>query len=229
MPLELAIDPQVQDLALGLVEVAGATIGPGSAELRAYCDEAARDVLQNDMAGGETRRSAVRQLLRYGGFRPSGRSKPAQEYLLRTVHQEQALPAIVNVVDLINAASLASGLPISLISLDRVGRRLLVRYGSEGERFVFNRAGQELDVHGLLCVCAGGREVESSQPVGSPVKDSLAAKVDAGDSNLLACVYAPRSAVAPDELLARCQRLAEGFRAWCGASACEVQLSPEAW
>src|SRR5262245_13146155 len=30
-------------------------------------------------------REAVRQLLRHGGFKPTGRSKPASEYLLRTV------------------------------------------------------------------------------------------------------------------------------------------------
>jgi DNA/RNA-binding domain of Phe-tRNA-synthetase-like protein len=226
---ELSVDPCVRDLALGLVEVAGATIGPGGAEQRAACEQAVKRVAAEDMAGGESRRAAVRQLLRYGGFKPSGRSKPAQEYLLRSAAQDGMLPEISNVVDLINVVSLESGLPISLISLDRVGRRLAVRYGAAGERYVFNRGGQELDVSGLICLCAGGRDDAPPRPVGSPVKDSLLAKVDESDRNLLACVYAAGSSVAPLELAAWCERLSDGFRAWCGAAACDVRTFPETW
>ena len=34
-------------------------------------------------------RSAVRDLLRHGGFKPTGRSKPASEYLLRAAREER--------------------------------------------------------------------------------------------------------------------------------------------
>src|SRR6185437_15986538 len=62
-------------------------------------------------------RSAVRDLLRHGGYKPTGRGKPSSEYLLRAV-SEGALGAINAAVDTCNAVSLHSGLPISVVDLD---------------------------------------------------------------------------------------------------------------
>src|SRR3954468_5867212 len=56
-------------------------------------------------------RAAVRDLLRHGGFKPTGRSKPASEYLLRAVGDGQLAP-INLAVDVCNAVSLHSGLPV---------------------------------------------------------------------------------------------------------------------
>src|SRR5437762_11401603 len=47
-------------------------------------------------------RAAVRALLRHGGFKPAGRSKPASEYLLQAA-QGGALDAINLAVDVCNA------------------------------------------------------------------------------------------------------------------------------
>ena len=63
-------------------------------------------------------RECVRQLLRHGGFKPTGRSKPASEYLLRAVGAGQ-LTSINVVVDVCNVVSLHSGLPISVVDLDK--------------------------------------------------------------------------------------------------------------
>ena len=61
-------------------------------------------------------RSAVRDLLRHGGFKPTGRSKPASEYLIKA--SERGLLSSVNVaVDACNVVSLHSGLPISVVDL----------------------------------------------------------------------------------------------------------------
>lgn len=227
MDVEVTIAEDVRDLALGIVVVTGARISESGEELRAACDAAAKQAAAEGCDGGEPRRAAVRQLLRYGGFKPAGRSKPAQEYLLRTAVQEGALPAISNVVDVINAASLSSGLPISLLSLDRLGPRVLVRYGADGEQFVFNRAGQQLDVRGLLCLSTndGG----ASRPLGSPVKDSMAGKIDERDRDLLACMYAPQSAVSRETLEAYCRRMSDDFSRWCAAEACTVRIIPATW
>jgi len=224
MDVKLTIAEKVRDLAVGLVIVSGARIEESEVELREHCDATVRRVRAAGADGGDARRAAVRQLLRHGGFKPSGRNKPAQEYLLRAATQEGRLPAISSVVDVINAVSLSSGLPISLLSLDRVGANLLIRYGRPEEQFVFNQAGQQLDVHGLLCLCAveGG----ASRPVGSPVKDSMAGKVDRQDRHLLACLYAPRSEVFNAELAGYCQQLNDGFTRWCGAESCQVRLEP---
>ncbi|HMF17395.1 MAG TPA: hypothetical protein VKE98_09325, partial [Gemmataceae bacterium] len=57
-------------------------------------------------------RDAVRHLLRHGGFKPTGRSKPAPEYLLRAV-AENKLGSINAAVDVCNIVSLHSGMPLS--------------------------------------------------------------------------------------------------------------------
>lgn len=213
---EVSIDLGVVDLAVVLVEARGVQLDAAGPELRQTCDEASAAASTGGSAGGDGRRQAVRDLLRRGGYKPSGRSKPAQEYLLRTVRDEGGLPSISNAVDLINLVSLRSGLPISLVALDRVGSRLLLRYGRAGEAYVFNRSGQQLDVQGLLCLCSV--EGETSQPVGSPVKDSMRGKVQQSDKNLLACIFAPRAAIDPAELQVWADELVEGFRRFCGAA-----------
>ena len=124
MPVTLTVDSQVQDLAVGLVEATGIQIGAASEPLRQYAAQVAERVRQQGLRGGDERRTAVRRLLRAGGYRPAGRNKPAQEYLLRTIGEEPTLPSIWNAVDLINAVSLDSGLPISLVAIERTGSRM---------------------------------------------------------------------------------------------------------
>jgi DNA/RNA-binding domain of Phe-tRNA-synthetase-like protein len=244
----------VADLAVGITESLDVQLQPSGEELRAYCQDVVQRSLAQGLRGGEERRNAVRQLLRSGGYKPSGRNKPAQEYLLRTITEESSLPNILNAVDLINAVSLDCGLPISLIALNRgdnhgsgaaapqqepapVGpscasdtqqasswlTRLTLRYGRSGECYTFNRTGQDLNVHGLICLCGGAAEV----PLGTPVKDSLLAKVVEQDRHVVACIYAPRSVVSGDELHAWSRRLGEGLVQWCGASAFDSRIVPD--
>ena len=117
MAIRLAIDAAVQDLAVGLVEAKGLRIAESSGELGAFCRSAVEQVSRQGVAGGDERRDAVRRLLRHGGFKPAGRSKPAQEYLLRTANDPATFPAILNAVDVLNVVSLRSGLPISLVAV----------------------------------------------------------------------------------------------------------------
>jgi DNA/RNA-binding domain of Phe-tRNA-synthetase-like protein len=222
--IEVTIESRLPGLTVALVEAVGVRIEAASAELRELCDRVAQAAAQDGLTGGDARRQAIRSLLRSGGFKPSGRNKPAQEYLLRTATDEGKLPSISNAVDLINLVSLQSGLPISLVSLDRLGVQLSLRVGIPGERFVFNRTGQELDVEGLLCICTAG--LGGSQPVGSPVKDAMQAKVTDEDRHLLACIYASSDAVLPEELRRWGEDLAQGFRRFCGAVQAEAAILP---
>ena len=96
-------------------------------------------------------RKAVRDLLRHGGYKPTGRGKPASEYLLG-VAQERALDSINVLVDACNAVSLHSGLPISVVDLDRTAGELRVGLAPEGASYVFNASGQTIDLGGLLCL-----------------------------------------------------------------------------
>jgi DNA/RNA-binding domain of Phe-tRNA-synthetase-like protein len=221
--LDLTIDSAVQNLAVGYVEAHDIHIRSAEAPLRDFCREVAERTLAHGMRGGDARRQAVRQLLRCGGFKPSGRNKPAQEYLLRSVTQDGKLPEIWNVVDLINAVSLDSGLPISLISTTRVGDQLSIRYGEPDESFIFNQAGQRLAVAGLICLC--GTSAERPEPLGTPVKDSMSGKVVEEDRHVVACIYAPRDAVDADELQQFTTQLTTGLARWCGASTCEAAVA----
>src|SRR3954463_1975811 len=115
----------------------------------------ALDALQLDavapMQREEAVRSAVRDLLRHGGYKPTGRGKPASEYLLRAAG-EGALGSINAAVDACNAVSLHSGLPISVVDLDKASAPFRIAVAPTGTSYVFNRGGQEIDVGGLLCI-----------------------------------------------------------------------------
>jgi DNA/RNA-binding domain of Phe-tRNA-synthetase-like protein len=220
----LKIEDEIADLVVASVEATDVEISDSSDELRKCCDNVCRTVAERGLPGGDERRTAVRDVLRTGGFKPAGRNKPAQEYLLRAVKQDGSLPAISNAVELINMISLQAGLPISLVSLDRVGRALSLRFGRPDEAFVFNQAGQELALDGLICLCADAEG--ESDPVGSPVKDSMKAKVDATDHHLLACIYGSQKAISLGELRDWAEQLGDGFTRFCRASGYRLTLLP---
>src|SRR5207244_2564984 len=82
-------------------------------------------------------RETVRQLLRHGGFKPTGRSKPASEYLIRAIG-EGKLSTINVAVDVCNIVSLHSGLPISVVDLDRSREPFRVGIAPKEATYVFN-------------------------------------------------------------------------------------------
>ena len=131
-------------------------------------------------------RRAVRDLLRHGGFKPTGRSKPSSEYLLQTASTAQ-WPAINAAVDVANAASLHSGLPISVVDLDRTAPPLRVEVAAAGARYVFNRSGQEIDVGGLLCLS------DAEGPCANAVKDAQRTKTGDDTRRTLVLVWGTRA------------------------------------
>jgi hypothetical protein len=148
-------------------------------------------------------RGAVRDLLRGHGFRPTGRSKPASEYLAAAA-AEGRLRAIDRAVDLGNAVSLASGLPISVVDLDRLTPPLSVALAPAGARYVFNPAGQEIDVEGLLCLC------DAEGPCANAVKDALRSKTGPDTVRTLCLVWGTRA------LEGRTARVVAGYRELVG-------------
>ena len=134
-------------------------------EVLAYFAPGATAPLQSD----DKVREAVRALLRHGGFRPAGRSKPASEFLIKAV-QEKLLDSINVAVDVCNAVSLHSGLPISVVDLDRARAPFIVKIAAEGETYVFNASGQVMDLAGLLCL------FDADGPCANAVKDAQRTK-----------------------------------------------------
>jgi DNA/RNA-binding domain of Phe-tRNA-synthetase-like protein len=127
-------------------------------------------------------RSAVRDLLRFGGFKPTGRSKPASEYLLKAAAQNELAP--INVaVDACNAVSLHSGLPISVVDLDLLEPPLRIGLAPAGTGYVFNASGQTIDVGGLLCL------FDSAGACASPVKDSQRTKTNPETRRTLTLIW----------------------------------------
>lgn len=219
--LRIPVEDKIQGLRTAWVEARGVRLAEASDGLRARCEIAAKKVLTDGLPGGEERRNAIRDLLRQGGFKPAGRSKPAQEYLLRTV-QQTGFPMILNAVDINNLHSLESGLPISMIALDRVGDRMSLRWGREGETYIFNASGQSLDVSGLLCLCQG--QGEQARPIANPVKDSMFAKLVPEDTRLLACLYSSIEVCSDDELRGYAEEMADSMLKWADASEATVML-----
>ena len=134
----------------------------------------------------ETLRQAVRDLLRHGGYRPTGRGKPASEYLVKAVGDGR-LGSINPVVDACNVASLHSGLPISVVDLDRADGSLSIRIAAPDTEYVFNQGGQSIDVSGLLCLFDG------QGPCANAVKDSQRTKTSGSTQHVLAVVWGTRS------------------------------------
>jgi DNA/RNA-binding domain of Phe-tRNA-synthetase-like protein len=134
------------------------------------------------LTADEAVRSAVRMLLRHGGYKPTGRGKPASEYLVRA-QAEGHLGSINPAVDACNAVSLHSGLPVSVVDLDRLAPPLRVGLAPAGARYVFNAAGQEIDLEGLLCLW------DAAGPCANAVKDAQRTKTHAGTRRTLSLVW----------------------------------------
>lgn len=168
-------------------------------------------------------RQRVRKMLRYGKYKPSGRSKPASEFLLRAALNE-TFPLVNGPVDVNNAISLESGFPGSVFDADLSGRRLQIRRGLPGESYVFNPSGQTIDLEDLLLVCRKGEA--GWEPCGNPVKDAMTTKIHPDTRAVVAVLYAP-----PDEPRSAvetwAQRYADLLETHCAADAAGwLMMSP---
>ena len=150
-------------------------------EVLALAQPGARGVL----APAETVKP-VRDLLRHGGFKPAGRSKPASEYLI-AAFAEGRFPRVNAVVDACNVVSLHSGLPISVVDLDLVVPPLALAIAAAGTSYVFNPSGQVIDASGLVCLH------DAQGPTGTPVKDAQRTKTSDATRAALAIVWGTRA------------------------------------
>lgn len=226
------------DLALGLVRVDGVSAGPAPAAL----ETALLRLLEGRRAGtlpeeAERHRQGGRAILKNGSYRATGRGKPASEYLLREA-SEASFPRVNGPVDACNLVSLEHLVSISLWDRELAAgptalaqndpQELEVRLGRAGERYVFNQAGQSLELEDLVTGCTLAPD-GSSRPIVTPVKDSLATKLTASSRRVGGCIYYPLGHGSRAALAA----ITETFLSWlraCGAQAegaCAVALAGE--
>jgi DNA/RNA-binding domain of Phe-tRNA-synthetase-like protein len=127
----------------------------------------------------------IRDMLRHGGFRPSGRSKPASEYLLKALEKGWFSPekGINAAVDICNVVSLHSGLPISVLDLELCSPPLRIAICGPQTSYAFNPSGQILDASGLVALH------DSLGPCGSPVKDSQRTKTHDGTQRTVTVIW----------------------------------------
>jgi DNA/RNA-binding domain of Phe-tRNA-synthetase-like protein len=138
------------------------------------------------LASDDGVREAVRALLRQGGFKPTGRSKPASEYLIRAVG-EGALSSINLAVDACNVVSLHSGLPISVVDLDRAREPFRIGVAPPGSSYVFNASGQTIDLGGLLCL------FDAEGPCANAVKDAQRTKTGPATTRTLSVIWGTKA------------------------------------
>jgi DNA/RNA-binding domain of Phe-tRNA-synthetase-like protein len=137
------------------------------------------------LGSDEAVRTAVRKLLRHGGYKPSGRGKPASEYLLAAA-DEGTLGSINLAVDLCNAVSLHAGLPISVVDLALAAAPLHLGIAADDASYVFNATGQEIKLAGLLCLH------DAAGPCANAVKDAQRTKTGAETTAVLCIVWGSR-------------------------------------
>ncbi len=136
--------------------------------------------------GGELVQKAARDLLRWAGYKPTGRGKPASEFL-KNMAETGAMPTINPAIDTCNSVSMHSGWPISAVDASKTTKPLEIRLGRAGERYAFNATGHEIDLENLLCLC------DTDGPCANGVKDAQRTKTDAATRQMLVIVWASRT------------------------------------
>ena len=215
MTLTKQPDPRLDSTLVCLVSAEGCSCGPSPAALSDELAALAARRSTEDFPPAALK-EAVRGMLRAGGYKPAGRQKPASEYLAQAA-REGRFPSISAPVDCNNLLSLETGLPISLLDADALGAACSLRVCGAGESYVFNQAGHEMDLAGLVCVCGA-----DGQPMGNPVKDSMRGKLKDGTVNLAGFIFAPAAAFSPERLHALGERFAGLLAGHCGARAARV-------
>lgn len=179
-PIQISVDPH--PLLRAAVFSTSFPVALGDLATTSTLSDALRLDAPAPLQRDEGVRAAVRDLLRHGGYKPTGRGKPASEYLVRAA-TEGTLDSINAAVDACNVVSLHSGLPISVVDLDRAAAPFRIGIAPEGTSYVFNASGQEIDVGGLLCLF----DVEGA--CANAVRDSQRTKTRADTRSTLSVVW----------------------------------------
>jgi DNA/RNA-binding domain of Phe-tRNA-synthetase-like protein len=124
------------ELVAGVVAATGTTpdVDAGAAVARHAATAAARSAAVGTPSGFAEVQAWRRAFARMG-LRPT-QYRCASEALLRRVAKEGALPRIHPLVDLCNAVSLATALPVAVLDLDRVEGDLRVRRATGEETYL---------------------------------------------------------------------------------------------
>jgi DNA/RNA-binding domain of Phe-tRNA-synthetase-like protein len=216
---EITIDVAADHVLIGIIVGRGCQSGPSAGALTAAIDQAIAEA--RSRADSQQVTTAVRDLLRHGKYKPTGRGKPASEYLLNAAREDR-FPRLGTLVDINNLISLRSLLPISLIDLERAAApRFVVRHGRPGESYVFNPAGQMIDLEDLLLVA----RLPDDRPCANAVKDSMETKLTGASRDVMAVIYAPPAL--RDSLAEATAQFGRALETWGGAASVATAVGPD--
>ncbi|MDX1429351.1 MAG: hypothetical protein R3282_03640, partial [Rhodothermales bacterium] len=150
----ISVENHLESIQLGIVRVEGVDAGFRSAEFDQSLDQLIATRATGLEATEDAVRKAARDMLRNGRYKPTGRGKPASEYLLRAAADGSDFPRINWPVDVCSYISLSSLLPVSIWDLDRTNcERFQFRLGMPDEKYTFNAGGQEISLEDLVVGC----------------------------------------------------------------------------
>lgn len=202
-------------LRIGLIEADGIQVGPSPEDYIHEIEAEIKPILSPGWIYPDHLQKGIRSLLKYFGFHPSGRNRPASEYLVKDLLARGCFHAINNVVDINNHLSLVSHLPISIVDLDLSGERLCLRLGNENEEYVFNREGQILSLKNLIVLA---RAEGDRRAIASPIKDSHSTKISESTKRAFGVIYTSATITPEDSLAALLQRFADLLKKWAKAT-----------
>jgi DNA/RNA-binding domain of Phe-tRNA-synthetase-like protein len=99
---------------------------------------------------------------------------------------EGSLGSINAAVDACNVVSLHTGLPISVVDLERARGPFRIGIAPPGVSYVFNASGQEIDLSGLICLWDG------DGPCANAVRDAQRTKTRLETRHTLSVVWGAR-------------------------------------
>ncbi|OFZ47735.1 MAG: hypothetical protein A2381_07015 [Bdellovibrionales bacterium RIFOXYB1_FULL_37_110] len=131
----------------------------------------------------------IRNLLRNGVYSPSGRVKPASEFLINAYLTSGQFQSINPMVDLNNYISMSSNLPVSIFDFNKINGPVELRLGLPTESYVFNNAGHDIKLRDLITLS------DDCGPFGTPVKDSMRCKCFSDCKNALGVIYCAKDLI----------------------------------
>ena len=167
---------------IGKLQTPGLILGLSDFSFAEFCLESPKYSVPEGLEYTNDVKSKVRDLFRQGGYKPTGRGKPASEYLRQAI-EKRTLSSINVPVDVCNVVSLHSGLPISVVDLNRVEQPLRIGVAPPESEYVFNATGQTIKLDGLLCL------FDAAGACANGVKDSQRTKTSKQTTRTLSIVW----------------------------------------
>jgi len=185
----LPISVELRGVKLGVVEAGGVAVHLSDAaqteEMDRLCAKTRERLTPEEVAGLDSI-GAVRSMFRTWGIDPA-RYRPSSEALLRRVTQGKGLYRVSNVVDAANVGSIETGWPYGIYDRSRIAPPIIFRAGLTSETY---------EGIGKQTWHVAGRPVlaDARGAFGSPISDSTRTMITESAREILAVIYAPRSA-----------------------------------